>query len=586
MPVPNSEIAALFLRLADLLEIQGENVFRIRAYRSAARAIGEMTTSAAEMIRNGRSLTDIPGIGKDLAGKIEEIVKTRKLRALELVERKLPPGLSDLMRIPGLGGRRAGVLYRKLGITTLDELEAAANESRIRQLPGFGPRIEETILQGIAQVRRGEDRIKLATAEQVVLPLLSYLERGAGVKRLAVAGSYRRRRETIRDLDLLVCCSDPAAMMARFLAYEDVAQVLANGKTRSSVLLRSGIHVDLRAVPFESYGSALHYFTGSRDHNIAIRKMGVRRGLKINEYGVYRRNRRIGGQEENDVFAAVNLPYIDPELREDRGEIEAALSRSLPPLITLSEIRGDLHVHTKSTDGHHSLEDMVRAARAKRYEYMAITDHSQRLTVARGLTPQLLLRQMEEIDRLNSRMQSFRILKGIEADILEDGSLDLPDSVLQELDLVVCSVHYKFNLSRQKQTERILRALDHPCFTVLAHPTGRLINERDPYEIDLERIMLAAKERNCFLELNSYPDRLDLNDFHCKMAKDIGVKIVISTDAHSVADLDFMRFGVGQARRGWLEPHDVLNTRGLRDLLPLLRKESMAEAVAPRFDMP
>lgn len=586
MPIQNSEIAAIFFRLADLLEVQGENAFRIRAYRNAARAIGEMTQSAAEMIQQGLSLTDLPGIGKDLAGKIQEIVETRKLGVLEEVERRLPSGLSELMRIPGLGGRRVGDLYRRLGIDSLDALEAAAHAQKVQQLPGFGPRIEESIVQGIAQLRRGGGRVKLIEAEQAVVPLLHYLERSAGISRMVVAGSYRRQKETIRDIDILVTCTNRAEVMAHFLAYEDVAQVLSHGETRSSVVLRSGLHADLRAVANESYGAALHYFTGSKDHNIAIRKMGIRRGLKINEYGVFRQGRRVGGAEENDVYAAVNLPYIDPELREDRGEIEAAAIRELPRLVTLGQIRGDLHAHTKTTDGRHTIEEMVRAARSKRYEYLAITDHSQHLAMTRGLTPRLLASQVRAIDRLNSRMQDFTVLKGAEVDILEDGRLDLPDSILADLDFTVCSIHSYWKLSRQKQTERILRAMDNPYFTILAHPTGRLINEREPYDIDMERIMIAARERHCFLELNAHPDRLDLSDLHCKTAKDIGVQIAISTDAHSTADLEFMRFGVGQARRGWLEHHDVINTCKLHDLRRLLRKEALVTSGIPNFDMP
>ena len=412
----------------------------------------------------------------------------------------------------------------------------------------------------------------LVTAEQLVEPLLKTLRGVKGVKRVVPAGSFRRRQETVGDVDILATCADSAEIMRRFVGYEDVAEVLAHGATRSSVILRSGLHVDLRVVPEESYGAALHYFTGSKAHNIAIRARGVKAGLKINEYGIFHGEARMGGATELDVYAAVQLPYIEPELREDRGEIEAAEKGQLPKLVVLADIRGDLQSHSTATDGQAGIAEMARAARKRGYEYLAITDHSQRMTMVHGLNAARLAQQIREIDRLNEKFSGFRILKSIEVDILENGELDLADDILKELDVVVGAVHSLFYLSREKQTERIMRAMDNPCFHIFAHPSGRLLGERDAYEVDLERLLHAAKERRCFLELNAHPMRLDLNDAYCRMAKELGVKIAISTDSHNPLSLDFMRFGVGQARRGWLEKDDVLNTRPWEAARKLLRK--------------
>ena len=367
-------------------------------------------------------------------------------------------------------------------------------------------------------------------------------------------------------------CRDGSTIMNRFVAYDEVKTVVSKGKTRATVLLRSGLQVDLRVVPEESYGAALQYFTGSKAHNIAVRSLAIKKGLKINEYGVFRGETRIAGRTEEEVYAQVGLPYFEPELRENWGEVEAGLRHALPDPVTLNDIRGDLHVHTKASDGHFSIKDMARAAQDKGYDYLAICDHSQRVTIAHGLDATRLAAQIKEIDRLNHTFKGFTILKGAEVDILEDGSLDLPNDILAQLDLTVCAIHYKFNLSRRKQTERIIRAMDNPYFTILAHPSGRLLNERDPYDLDMEAVMAAAMERGCYLEVNAQPVRLDLTDLHCKMAKDMGLKVAISTDAHRTTDLDFMRFGISQVRRGWLEPKDILNTSSLKALKKELRR--------------
>jgi DNA polymerase (family 10) len=577
MPIHNSDIADIFNRVADLLDIEGENPFRIRAYRNASRIVGGLPRNVADMVKEGEDLTQFSGIGKDLAGKIKEIIETGTLGQLIELEQKTPPELSRLMRIEGLGPKRVQLLHRKLGISDLDGLKKAAEEHQIQKVEGFGEKTEQMILEALEQVKgRGEkERVKLVVAEQIANDYVDYLKKEKGVKDIDVAGSYRRRRETVGDLDILVTCKKGSKVMDHFAEYEDVAKVVSKGTTRSSVVLRSGLHVDLRVVPEVSYGAALHYFTGSKDHNVAVRGLGVKRGLKINEYGVFRgkEEKRVAGSTEEEVYKQVNLPYIEPELRENWGEIEAAQKGKLPKLITIKDIRGDLHVHTKETDGRQSLEEMVQGARDRGYEYVAITDHSKRVTMARGLDAKRLAKQVEAIDKLNGKTRGITILKGIELDILEDGSLDLPDDILKELDLTVCSVHYNRNLSRKRMTERIIKAMDNPHFNIFSHPSGRLIGERKAYEVDLEEVMKAARERGCFLELNAHPDRLDLDDHNCKMAKDMGLMVVIATDAHNTPDLDFMRFGVYQARRGWLERGEVLNTRPLKEVEKLLKRK-------------
>lgn len=573
MPVSNAEIAAIFSHVADLLEIRGENPFRVRAYRTAARTVGDLARSAAQMVREGEDLTALPGIGADLAAKIRQVAERGTLDLLAELRRKMPGELSRLLEVSGLGPKRVQVLWKQLGITTLRQLEAAATAGKIRTLPGFGEKTENAIKKDLGRVAAAAGRTLLPVADEAARLLLRHLGGVHGVTRLDVAGSFRRAKETVGDLDVLAAGTDPQALIEGFATYDGAERVLARGETKSSVVLRSGLQVDLRVIPEESYGAALHYFTGSKAHNIVVRTLGVKKGLKINEYGVFRGSRRIGGRSEEEVFRAVGLPFIPPELREDRGEIDAARSGELPNLVELRQIRGDLHAHTNLTDGRATLAEMVAAARARGYAYLAITEHSQRVTVARGLDAAALRRRNREIDRLNARLKGFVVLKGIEVDILEDGGLDLPNAVLAELDVVVAAVHSKFNLPRRKQTERIVRALDHPHVRILAHPSGRLINERDAYDVDLERIIEAAGERGRILELNAHPQRLDLDDVHCRLARERGVRVAISTDAHAVEHLDFMRYGVGQARRGWLEASDVVNTLGLPALRRLLKAE-------------
>jgi len=577
MPVHNSDVADIFNEIADLLDIQGGNPFRIRAYRNAARTVGGLSANIAEMVHEGKDLSAIQGIGKDLSAKIVEIVRTGTLPLLADLEASVPAELSVMMKVQGLGPKKIKKMYEELDIQSLEDLKNAAEGGTIRSLPGFGEKTEQSIIEELKRIqgqkKAGKERIKLAEAERIAGPLLEYLKGVKGIKDIAAAGSFRRRKETVGDLDILCTCKKNAGVMERFVEYEDVAKVLAKGKTKSSVALRRGLQVDLRVVPQASFGAALVYFTGSKEHNIAIRKIAVRRNLKINEYGVFKGEKRIAGSSEKSVYARVDLPYIEPELRENRGEIEAAQDGGLPDLVAIDHIKGDLHAHTKATDGHHSLEEMVRAALERGYEYLAITDHSRHVTVAHGLDEKRLSRQIDEIEKYNQKQDDIEILKSIELDILEDGSLDLPDDILGRLDLVICSIHSKFNLSREEQTGRVIRAMDNPHFNIFCHPTGRLINERRPYEIDMEKIVRAARERGCFLELNAHPDRLDINDFHCKMAREMRVKIAVSTDAHRLDDFDFMKYGIGQARRGWLGPADVLNTRSWKSLKKLIRRK-------------
>ena len=572
MPVHNTEIVRLFNRLADLLEVENANPFRVRAYRNAARIVSGYSKSMADLLAEGQDLSELPGIGKDLANKIKTITETGNLPLLKEVEARTPAALSDLMKIEGLGPKRIKILYEQLHISSLDDLKQAAHNGQIRELKGFGSKTEAMILLRAKHFNGTEKRSRLLDAEETAKPLLAHLKKTKGIKDITLAGSFRRRKETVGDLDILVTATKNSPIMQQFVDYEEVDKVISSGKTRSSVILRSGMHVDLRLVPQTSYGAALLYFTGSKAHNIAVRKIAVRQGYKINEYGIFKNDKHIAGKTEQEVYRQVGLPYIEPELRENRGEIEAARKGSLPKLVTLDDIRGDLHCHTQATDGHNSLQEMATAAKAKGYEYLAITDHSSHLGVAHGLDSKRLLRQMEQIDRLNEQLDDIVILKAIEVDILEDGSLDMPDSILRQLDLVVGAVHYKFNLSRSKQTERILRAMDNPCFNILAHPSGRLINERAAYEVDLKKLISAAKERGCFLEVNAQPARLDLTDNDCIQAKETGLKMAISTDAHSTGNLDHMRFGIDQARRGWLEADDILNTRKLDALQKLLQR--------------
>jgi DNA polymerase (family 10) len=573
VPIHNNEIADIFSEIADLLDIQDENQFRIRSYRNAARTIGGLSQSVAEMVKEGKDLSQLSGIGKDLAEKIETIVKKGSLPQLKKLRKKTPKSLSTIMKVAGLGPKKVKAMNEKLNIKTLKDLKKAAKAGKISQLAGFGKKTEGNILDNIGQVESGQKRKKIPVAKHLAEPLIAYLKKDQSLKDISAAGSYRRRKETVKDLDILVTHKSKSKIMDHFTKYEDVKKVVVKGNTKSTVKLRSNFNVDLRSVAKSNYGSALLYFTGSKAHNIAIRKIAVAKKYKLNEYGLFKGKKRVAGKTEAEVYQKLGLKYIAPELRENRGELEAAKENKLPKLVKLRDIKGDLHTHSKSTDGKNTIEEMAKAAKKIGYKYLAITDHTQNVTVAGGLDEKAFKKQIKDIDRVNKKIKGIILLKGAEVDILKDGSLDLPDPVLKKLDVVICAIHYNRNLSKSKQTKRVLKAMDNPYFQIFAHPSGRLINERKPYEIDLEKVMQKAKKKNIILELNAHPQRLDLNDADAKRAKELGLKISIQTDAHTIDDFQFMEYGLGQARRGWLEKEDVVNTYSLTKLKKVLSRK-------------
>ena len=569
----NQAIAAIFNEIADLLEVEEANPFRVRAYRNAARMVEGMTEGVDAMLARGADLTALPGVGVDLAAKMREIVETGTCAMLTRVRTEVPSYVLQLLQLPGLGPKRARALQHELGITSLDELARAAAAHRIRELHGFGPRSEERLLEALNARLARDRRYGLAIAKPCADALTHYLLASGLVDQLVVAGSYRRGRDTVGDLDLLITGRKRAQIVEHFVHYNEVATRISAGPTRASVVLKNGMQVDLRVVRSDAFGAALVYFTGSKPHNIALRKLAQAQGLKINEYGVFRGKARIAGQTEASVYRAVGLPWICPELREDQGEIAAAQSGALPSLVEQSDIKGDLHVHTSASDGTASLEAMAAQARQLGYQYLAVTDHSPRIGITHGLTAERLAAQADAIDRFNAEHEGWPVLlKGVEVDILEDGSLDLPDSVLGRLDLVVGAIHSHFSLPADQQTSRILRALDHPHFTILAHPLGRLIGERNACNVDLKRVLTAIAQRGCYVEANAQPSRLDLSDVGCRLAKAEGVLVSIASDAHSPADLTNLPLGVTQARRAWLGQADVLNAHSLDTLLPLLKR--------------
>jgi DNA polymerase (family 10) len=571
-PSGNYEVARILDEVGDLLEIQGENVFRVRAYRGAARLIRELSEPVSERLADPeRPLTELAGIGKDLAGKIATIVKTGDLPLRKQLARKVPDGVRDMLTLPGLGPKRAMILYRELGLDSKEALVRAAQVHRIRKLNGFGEKTEESILRAIEQLKETSQRFYLSEAKAYADSIVRHLNRAPGVRKLAVAGSLRRGKETVGDIDLLTCCESPSRVMDALASYEAVSQVLGRGRTKMSVRLKNGMQVDLRAVPLESFGAALVYFTGSKAHNIALRRRAQERRLKINEYGVFRGTKRIAGKAEEEIYRAVGLTWIPPELREARSEIADAEKHRLPELVTLSDIKGDLHAHTTATDGRNSIEEMALAAKARGYSYLAITDHSRRVTMANGLTVDRLRAQWRKIDKWNAQTRGIVLLKGIEIDILEDGTLDLPGDVLKDADWVIASIHYGQKQSKARITKRILSAIRSPHVSAIAHPTGRLIARREPYEVDLAELLKAAADYGCAIEANGQPSRLDLNDVFLIEAKERGISIVIDSDAHSIEELGFLELGLQQARRAGLEATQVINTKPLPDFMKALR---------------
>ena len=567
----NELIASHFDEMAELLEIRGESTFRVRAYRNGAKSIRDLTESVASILADpNRKLTDLPGIGDAISEKCKVLLETGKIPQLEELRKEVPAGLLQIMRVPGLGAKKAKALYESLNITNIDELRAACEQKKVRELKGFAAKTEESILKSLDQLASTSARMLLDEASYLVESLRKHLQVIPSIKQLEFAGSYRRGKETVGDLDIVIVSKHPDAAMDQLNCFPRLQEVLARGDTKMSIRVHGGFQVDMRVVPAESFGAAMQYFTGSKEHNVEIRGRAKKLGLRINEYGVYREedlDHPIAGETEESVYAAVQLPWIAPELRESRGEFEMAEQGRLPQLITLADLRGDLHMHTTATDGENTLEEMVAAAQARGWEYIAITDHSQRVSVARGLDGTRLRAQWQEIDRLNEKLEGrFWIFKGIECDILEKGGMDLPDDVLAEADWVLASVHFGQQQPREQITDRILGAIRHPSVSCVAHPTGRLLGRRPPYEVDLDAVMQAAQEHGKLLELNSNPSRLDLHDIHCQMAAARGIPLVINSDAHSIHHFDLLKFGILTARRAQLEATAVWNTLSCDEL--------------------
>ena len=567
----NQQIAKIFNEISELLELKGENVFRIRAYRRAAQNMDNLSKDVSTLSQE--ELESIPGIGKDLAGKIHEFLETGKIAKHEELKREIPGGVLQLLTVPGLGPKKAKMLFERLKVKSVAELEAAIRKGKLAGLPGIQKKTEENILKGIELIKRGAERLPLGRALPLAEDIVRRIKDTAPVDNIEVAGSIRRRKDTVKDIDILTTSKQPEAVMDAFVRLPHVSRVLMHGPTKSSVITEDGIQVDLRVVDADSFGAALQYFTGSKQHNIKLREMAVRAGLKISEYGVFKEpgEKRIGGKKEEDVYKALKLPFIPPELREDTGEIEAALEGKLPDLVTLDDIQGDLHVHTNWSDGSHDLGTLVQAAKKKGYSYIAITDHTRGLGVAHGLDEKRLAEEIKLIDEANRKLSGFRVLKGTEVDIRSDGRLDLPDDALAGLDIVVASIHSGFKQTQAQITARLISAVRNPCVSVIAHPTGRLIGEREAYAVDVEAVLKEAAKYGVAMEINAYPLRLDLNDLHAKMAKELGVPLVISTDTHVTSQFDFMTYGVSIARRGWVEKKDVLNTLESDQLIKRLK---------------
>jgi DNA polymerase (family 10) len=571
--VQNADIARIFDEVADLLEVQAENPFRIRAYRSAARTIRDHPESLEEAVHAGTpALTDLPGIGEDLADKIRTIVTTGALPMHADLSKQVPPGLLDLLRVPGLGPKRVELLHARLGVKSSADLARVIRTGRIRKLPGFGAKMIEKVTAGLGQAEHVERRLLLHDAEAYATAVVAYLKQGGGITDIEVAGSYRRRRETVGDLDILVTGRDTAKVIQRFVAYPDVGEVVSKGTTRATVRLRGGLQVDLRAVEPAAYGAAMVYFTGSKAHNLELRAMAQDRKLKLNEYGLFSGARRVAGKTEREVYARLGLAWIPPELREARGEIALARARKLPKLVTLEEIRGDLQMHTTASDGKAGLGDMAEAARARGYQYLAITDHSRRVTMAHGLDPKRLRAQWREVAAWNRRHRGLTILRSVEVDILESGKLDLPDEVLAEADYVVASLHYGFRQKESQITRRLVGAAEHPYVDAIGHPTGRLLGKREPYALDFDALAKAAADAGCLLEVNGHPERMDLPDTLAAAARRQGAMLVLSTDSHHPGNLAFMRYAVDLARRAGLRARDIANTRPLAGFRALLKR--------------
>jgi DNA polymerase (family 10) len=553
------------------LDIKGENPFRVRAYEKAAMVIESLTEPVEKIYREGR-LTEIPGIGKSIAEKIAELIETGRLSYLEELEASIPAGVVELLKIPEVGPKTAWLVYEKLGIKSIEEMEKAAREGKLRQLPGLGPKTEENILKGIERLRRFGERVPLGIALPFARQVVEWLKERAPIDKIEPAGSIRRRKETIGDIDILVTSTQPLEVMDAFVSLPVVREVIAKGETKTSVITEMGIQMDVRVVEPDCFGAALQYFTGSKEHNIHLRKIAQDMGLKISEYGVFRGDEKIAGRTEEEVYGALNLPWIPPELREDRGEIEAAAEGKLPKLVEIKDIRGDLHTHTKHSDGNFTIKEMALAAKEMGYEYIGIADHTKGLGVAAGQDEEEILKEKEEIEKLNEELEGIRVLAGVEVNIRMDGTLDIDEEVLEQLDFVIASVHSAFKQPKEVMTERICKAMEREVVDILGHPTGRLIGKRDAYEVDGEILIDEAVRTGTILEINAFPDRMDLPDILCRAGKGKGAKFAINTDAHSIDQLNLIEYGVSTARRGWLEKEDIVNCLPLDELLKIFRK--------------
>lgn len=574
MPVRNDTIAHYFEEIANLLELQQDNPFKIRAYRNAALTIRNHAIELSDMLAKGHSLTDLPGIGKDLSEKITEIIRTGRSSLLDNLHQQFPSTLEELLEIPSLGPKKVFQLYSELGILNMEDLYSAIQTGQVEKLRGFGLKTQSKILEQIENRQVKKKRFLFQVAQKQSADILAWMKKNQQLKRIEIAGSFRRCKEIVGDLDLLATIRGKTRpFIEHFIRYPSKKIVISKGNKRASIVTKSGLQLDLRITTETDFGAALYYFTGSKQHNISMRKLALRQGLKINEYGIFdqKSNYRIGGREEKDIFETLSMEWIPPELRENRGEIPAAQAHRLPKLVELHDLQGDLHCHTDYSDGHEPIENMIKAATSRQLSYLAITDHSKHLHIAHGLTEKKLLEQIDKIDQLNARNPDIHIFKGIEVDILENGSLDLSDNVLSQLDLVIGAIHDHFNLSEEKQTNRILTALEHPYFSILAHPFGRLLLSRPPYAINFPKILAIAKQRKCFIELNSQPMRLDVNDVNAHLAREYGVLIAINSDAHSSNDFNHHLYGIHQARRGWLEPCHILNCLPLEQVQEKLR---------------
>jgi len=569
----NLELAEIFREIALILEIKGENLFRIRAYQRAAQNIEGLTEDIEDFIRTDR-LKEIPGIGADLSERIKEFVKTDRIKVYEDLKKSIPAGVLSLLEIPSIGPKTAKMLYGKLKIKGIADLERAIEEHMLEGIKGVKEKTIANIQKGITLLKTGKEHMPLALAMQIADDFVSALKKIPGIGNVCVAGSLRRRKETVRDIDILAVSDSPKKVMDTFSTLPAVKDILAHGQTKSSIRTQDGVQVDCRAVDVNSFGAAMVYFTGSKNFNIKLRQIAIKKGLKLNEYGLFRKNKFVAGKTEAEMFKHLGLPYVEPELREDTGEIQLALKSKLPILIELKDIKGDLHVHSKWSDGMNGIEDMAQAASKLGYSYIAMTDHSQSLRVANGLNKDDLKKKRLEIDKVNKKMKNFRVLYGTEVEINSDGSIDYSEDILKQFDVVVAAIHIAFKQGKEKLTSRIVNACRNKHVHIIAHPTGRLWGTRDAYDINFDEVLKVARETNTALEINSFPNRLDLNDTNVRRAKAAGVKIAINSDAHIAEQLKVMQFGIFVARRGWLERKDVINTLPLEQLLKTIKNEN------------